>query len=455
MNNTATIFALSPLDGRYASKTKALQSICSEYGLFYYRTLVEIRWFQSLAAHQAIDCPPLSEHANHYLETIIDQFSEQDALHIKAIEARTNHDVKAVEYFLKERFMEEPSLAPYTEFIHFACTSEDINNLAYALMLKETRTTVLLPIQHKIIDSLQTLAHQYAGVSMLSRTHGQPASPTTLGKEMAVFVHRLRRQHQQLETCPILGKINGAVGNFNAHHVAYPEVNWLTISEQFVNQLGLQWNPFTTQIESHDALAEYCMCLERFNTIIVDCARDIWGYIAKGYFKQKLKEGEIGSSTMPHKVNPIDFENAEGNSLMGNAILGFLARQLPTSRWQRDLVDSTLQRNIGVAFGHCALAYQSFLQGVHKLDLNKESIEQDLMMNWSVLGEALQTVMRRYQVEAPYEKLKTLTRGKAITQAELHDFIDQLKLPEEVKTSLKSLTPANYIGMAESLAQRV
>ena len=456
MTNPTSLFALSPIDGRYASKTAPLRSICSEYGLFYYRTVVEIRWFQTLAQHSGItECPPLSDAADAFLEKIIRDFSEEDGLRIKALEATTNHDMKAVEYFLKERFAKEPSLAPYGEFIHFACTSEDINNLAYGLMLKEARQTVLLPTITTIIHEITALAHRYADVAMLSRTHGQPASPTTLGKEMAVFVHRLRRQQQQLQTCSILGKINGAVGNFNAHHAAYPDINWLTISEAFVTSLGLQWNPFTTQIEPHDSVAEYAMCLERFNTIVVDFARDIWGYIAQGYFKQRLKEGEVGSSTMPHKVNPIDFENAEGNCLIANAMLGFLGKQLPNSRWQRDLVDSTLQRNIGAALGHCLVAYESLLKGIKKLDLNAAALQQDLDHNWEVLGEALQTVMRRYGIEAPYEKLKALTRGKSITEKALNTFIDTLALPEAVKERLKTLTPHSYLGIAAELAKRI
>ncbi len=456
MNNPTQLFALSPLDGRYANKTQSLRSICSEYGLFYYRTIVEIRWFQALAHHSAIEeCPSLSESANAFLEKIIVDFSEKEALRIKTIEATTNHDVKAVEYFLKEQLAQEPTLAPYGEFIHFACTSEDINNLAYALMLKDARDNVLLPTIKSIIEAISDLAHQHANVPMLSRTHGQPASPSTLGKEMAVFVHRLRRQLQQLQTCPILGKINGAVGNFNAHKAAYPDINWLTVSEAFVTHLGLQWNPFTTQIESHDGVAEYFMCLERVNTIMVDFARDVWGYIAQGYFKQRLKEGEVGSSTMPHKVNPIDFENSEGNCLMANAILSFLAKQLPTSRWQRDLVDSTLQRNIGVALGYCLVAYESLLKGIAKLDLNEEALQQDLNNNWEVLGEALQTVMRRYNIEEPYEKLKALTRGKSITAKDLTHFIESLALPHAVKERLKTLTPSAYVGLAKELAERV
>lgn len=446
--------ALSPIDGRYSEKVALLRPIFSEFGLIRYRILVEIRWLQALAAHPKItELKPFTPQATAALEAIYDNFNEQDALHVKTIESKTNHDLKAVEYFLKEKMAEHSELAPASEFIHFACTSEDINNLAYGLMLMAARKQCVLPFYDQLIQQLIQLAHHHAKQPMLSRTHGQTASPTTVGKEFAVFAARLKRQRQQLHEIPILGKINGAVGNFNAHRVAYPEVDWLSLSQQFVEKLGLVWNPYTIQIEPHDALAEMLQAMMRFNTILIDFDRDIWGYIALGYFKQKMIKNEVGSSTMPHKINPIDFENSEGNLGMANAVFDFMANKLPISRWQRDLTDSTVLRNLGVGFAHSLIAYQATLKGLAKLEINAEHINQDLDQNWEVLAEAIQTVMRRYGLEKPYEKLKELTRGQRINAQILSKFIDSLELPAIVKKELKNLTPHNYIGDAAELAQ--
>ena len=448
--------AISPIDGRYGGKTTDLRAIFSEYGLIRHRVLVEVRWLQMLAAEPAIEeVPALSDHATHLLENIIERFSEDDAQRVKNIERTTNHDVKAVEYFLKEKITGNSELEQISEFIHFACTSEDINNLAYALMLREARTQCLLPAMDEIIDAITALAKRYAGQPMLSRTHGQPASPTTLGKEMANVVHRLKRQREQLIATPILGKINGAVGNYNAHLSAYPQCDWAAMSQRFVTDLGLTWNPYTTQIEPHDYIAELFDCVARFNTILTDYCRDIWGYISIGYFKQKTVAGEVGSSTMPHKVNPIDFENAEGNLGLANAILDHLAGKLPVSRWQRDLTDSTVLRNLGVGVAHSLIAYQSSLKGIGKLDINPARLNEDLDACWEVLAEPVQTVMRRYGIEKPYEKLKAITRGKGIDKASLHDFINTLDIPSPEKQRLLTLTPAGYIGAAAQLAQEV
>lgn len=446
--------ALSPLDGRYQSKTDALRSIFSEYGLLRFRVTVEVRWLQKLAETTAIqEVPLLSKKAIDYLNDIIANFDVQDAQRIKEIEATTNHDVKAVEYFLKEKCQALPELAAISEFIHFACTSEDINNLSHALMLKTAREEFILPEWKKLINEISKLAEAYKTIPLLSRTHGQPASPTTVGKEMVNVAYRLQRQYQQLQKAEILGKINGAVGNYNAHLSAYPNVDWHLFSQQFVQSLGIDWNPYTTQIEPHDYIAEFFDCVVRFNTIIIDFNRDIWGYIALNHFKQRTIAGEIGSSTMPHKVNPIDFENSEGNLGVANALMTHLAQKLPVSRWQRDLTDSTVLRNLGVGLGYCAIAYASTLKGISKLEVNEAHLLAELDQNWEVLAEPIQTVMRRYGIEKPYEKLKELTRGKRVDQQTMQQFIDGLAIPEEEKVRLKQLTPATYIGAAIQLVE--
>jgi adenylosuccinate lyase len=451
-----TLTAISPIDGRYAGKTDDLRGIFSEYGLIRYRVLVEIRWLQALANHSDItEVPSLSEASINTLNAIFETFSEEDAQRVKNIEKTTNHDVKAVEYFLKEKTGQHHELKSVLEFFHFACTSEDINNLSYGLMLSDARKLVLLPLMDELIAVLKTLAQRYAALPMLSRTHGQMASPTTLGKEMAVFAHRLGRQYKQLETIELLGKMNGAVGNFNAHLAAYPEVDWQRISDSFITDLGLTRNPYTTQIEPHDYMAEYFDVLIRFNTILIDFCRDIWGYISIGYVRQKTIAGEVGSSTMPHKVNPIDFENAEGNLGVANGLFTHLAQKLPISRWQRDLTDSTTIRNIGVGTAHSVIAYTSCLKGITKLETTPDVIANDLDNAWEVLAEAVQTVMRRYGVEKPYEQLKQLTRGQKIDQALLHQFIDGLPIPDNAKLSLLALTPASYTGNAETQARDV
>ena len=448
------LFNLSSVDGRYANKVEALRKINSEYGLIFYRTVIEIRWLQALAAQEGIDeVPRLSDLDQAFLENIITTFSEQEAQRVKDIEQTTNHDVKAVEYFLKETFKDSP-VESLSEFLHFACTSEDINNLAYALALSHARDDALMPILVNLMESIDTISKKAATVPMLSRTHGQTASPTTLGKEFRNVYMRLSRQLSILVQTPICGKINGAVGNFNAHHVAYPHIDWLAFSRAFVESLNLTWNAYTTQIEPHDYMAEYFQAIQRINTIYIDFARDIWGYISLGYFKQKVVAGEVGSSTMPHKVNPIDFENAEGNLGVANALLGHLANKLPVSRWQRDLTDSTVLRTIGTALGHSLIAYQALQKGLTKLQINSEALLTDLDNNWEVLGEAVQTVMRRYGVEQPYEKLKALTRGKRIDQGALHEFIDTLKIPEPAKAELKKLRPRDYIGYAITLSMQ-
>jgi len=452
----STLTAISPVDGRYGGKTAALRAIFSEYGLIRYRVLVEVRWLQALAADQEIaEVPPLSEEAQQILNSIADNFSEADARRVKEIESTTNHDVKAVEYFLKEKISDIPELMAISEFIHFACTSEDINNLCHAMMLRDGRDQVLLPELEKTIAAISALAHEHAAQPMLSRTHGQPASPTTVGKEMANVVARLRRQQQQMLSVPLLGKINGAVGNYNAHLCAYPQKDWAAFAQHFVESLGLQWNPYTTQIEPHDYIAELFDATARSNTILIDFCRDVWGYISLGYFKQKTKKGEVGSSTMPHKVNPIDFENGEGNLGIANAIFGHLAAKLPVSRWQRDLTDSTVLRNLGVGIGHTLIALQSILRGIGKLEINAQKLADDLMGNQEVLAEPIQTVMRRYGIDKPYEKLKELTRGQRITEEQLIKFIGALEIPEEAKAELLKLTPMTYIGNAVSQAEAV
>ncbi len=454
--NLSSLTAISPIDGRYGSKTIALRSAFSEFGLIKYRVLVEVRWLQQLAAHPAIvELAPLSPAANAVLDGLVTNFSETDAERIKEIERTTNHDVKAVEYFIKEHIAEHSELSAISEFVHFACTSEDINNLSHALMLKEGRDQVLLPEIREIARQITALAHQYAAVPMLARTHGQTASPTTVGKELANVAYRLNRQIEQIAAVELLGKINGAVGNYNAHLSAYPKIDWSANAETFITGLGLDWNPYTTQIEPHDYIAELFDAIARLNTILIDFNRDIWGYISLGYFKQKTVVGEVGSSTMPHKVNPIDFENAEGNLGIANAVFGHLAQKLPISRWQRDLTDSTVLRNMGVGFGYSLIAYQSCLKGIGKLELNEQRLADDLDSAWEVLAEPVQTVMRRYSIPEPYEKLKALTRGQAITKDIIQAFIDTLDIPEEAKAELRALTPASYIGNAAAQARAV
>ncbi|ENE2789585.1 adenylosuccinate lyase [Yersinia enterocolitica] len=452
----SSLTAVSPIDGRYGDKVSALRPIFSEFGLLKFRVQVEVRWLQKLAACAEIkEVPAFDANANAYLDKIVQEFNEQDAQRIKTIECTTNHDVKAVEYFLKEKVASVPALHAVSEFIHFACTSEDINNLSHALMLQTARQDVILPEWRKIIDSIKALAHQYRDLPLLSRTHGQPATPSTIGKELANVAYRMERQFRQLSQVEILGKINGAVGNYNAHIVAYPEVDWHQFSEIFVTSLGINWNPYTTQIEPHDYIAELFDCVARFNTILIDFDRDIWGYIALNHFKQKTIAGEIGSSTMPHKVNPIDFENSEGNLGLSNAVLGHLASKLPVSRWQRDLTDSTVLRNLGVGLGYALIAYQATMKGISKLEVNEAHLLEELDHNWEVLAEPIQTVMRRYGIEKPYEKLKELTRGKRVDAAGMQAFIDSLALPEAEKTRLKAMTPANYIGRATTMVDEL
>jgi adenylosuccinate lyase len=451
-----SLTAISPVDGRYAGKTADLRPIFSEYGLIQHRALVEVRWLQSLSAHPGIpEVPAISEHANNVLNGIVDNFSLEDAQRVKNIERTTNHDVKAVEYFLKEKITGNQELEAVSEFFHFACTSEDINNLAYALMLSKARGQCLLPLTQQIIDAVADLARSFARVPMLSRTHGQPASPTTLGKEMANVVHRLRRQREQIGLVLMLGKMNGAVGNYNAHLIAYPELDWEAHAEEFVTSLGLTWNPYTTQIEPHDYIAELFHATARFNTILIDFCRDVWGYISLGYFRQKTLAGEVGSSTMPHKVNPIDFENAEGNLGIANALFDHLGSKLAISRWQRDLSDSTVLRNLGVGVAHTLIAIESALKGIGKLEVNEQRTAEDLAANWEVLAEAIQTVMRRYGVEKPYEKLKELTRGRRVDQETLRAFVDGLDLPEPAKSRLRDLTPERYVGNAGEQAEKI
>lgn len=453
----SSLTAVSPVDGRYASKTSALRPIFSEFGLIRCRVQVEVRWLQRLAAHSAIqEVPPFSAQANALLDQLAEDFQLEQAERVKEFERTTNHDVKAVEYLLKEQAKQLPELAKVNEFIHFACTSEDINNLSHALMLRAGRDDVLLPLMRQLAESIRALAIEHADVPMLSRTHGQPASPTTLGKELANVVYRLERQIAQVAAVPLLGKINGAVGNYNAHLSAYPDINWEANAREFIEgDLGLTWNPYTTQIEPHDYIAELFDAVARFNTILIDFDRDIWGYISLGYFKQRTVAGEIGSSTMPHKVNPIDFENSEGNLGIANAVLQHLASKLPISRWQRDLTDSTVLRNLGVGFAHSVIAYEASLKGIGKLQLNEARIAEDLDACWEVLAEPIQTVMRRYAIENPYEKLKELTRGKGITPAALQTFIDSLDMPAEAKEALRQLTPATYVGNAAAQAKRI
>ncbi len=451
-----SLTAISPIDGCYGSKTDALRPIFSEYGLIHHRVLVEVRWLQMLSNNTAIaEVPPFSEKSNNLLNNIVDKFTIEDARRVKNIERTTNHDVKAVEYFLKEKIEGNAALEVVSEFIHFACTSEDINNLSHALMLREARNQNLLPAMDEVIDATIKLAHDLAAVPLLSRTHGQPASSSTMGKEMANVAYRLKRQREQLVAIPILGKINGAVGNYNAHLASYPEIDWQAEAEKFVTSLGIDWNPYTTQIEPHDYIAEMFNCLARFNTILIDLNRDIWGYISNGYFRQRTVKGEVGSSTMPHKVNPIDFENSEGNLGLANALFQHLASKLPISRWQRDLSDSTVLRNLGIGVGYALIAYDATIRGLSKLEINETTLTADLDANWALLAEPIQTVMRRYGIKKPYETLKALTRGKRVDAERMAQFIDTLDLPEEVKVEMKKWTPANYIGNAVAQAQDI
>ena len=455
--NPSPLTALSPLDGRYHGKVSALRPYFSEYALIRYRVQIEIEWFKALSQEPEIsEVSAFSAKVVEYLDDLVTNFSEADAEAVKAIEGRTNHDVKAIEYWLKQRLMQNAEIIAPLEFIHFACTSEDINNLSHGLMLLHSRDRVMLPALENIITRLCDMAHQLATTPMLARTHGQPATPTTLGKELANFIHRLKRASKRLSGIAMLGKINGAVGNYNAHLAAYPDLDWERLSRDFVERLGLEFNPYTTQIEPHDAIAELLDAYSRVNTVLLDLDRDLWGYISLGYFKQKTKQGEVGSSTMPHKVNPIDFENSEGNVGVANALLRHLADKLPVSRWQRDLTDSTVLRNLGVALGHTLLAYDSCSKGLNKLEVSPERLVQDLENAWEVLAEPIQTVMRRYGVPNPYEQLKELTRGKGgITKQMLHQFIGGLALPEVEKARLLKMTPQSYTGKASELASNI
>ena len=450
-----SLTALSSVDGRYSGRTRSLRPYCSEFGLIHRRVIVEIRWFEALAAHPGIpELPALSDEATAFLESLITDFDVASANRVKEIESVTNHDVKAIEYFLKEKFTDLPELSDLSEFLHFACTSEDINNLSYALMLRDVHEEVMEHEFARIDAALQELAESQASQAMLSRTHGQTASPTTLGKELANTLFRLRRQARQMSDQEFLGKINGAVGSFNAHIIAYPDLDWPSLARDFVESLGLDWNPYTTQIEPHDWIAELFQSLMRYHTILIDLCRDIWSYISIGYFRQKTIEGEIGSSTMPHKVNPIDFENAEGNLGVANALLDHLSSKLPISRWQRDLTDSTVLRVIGTAYGHSLVASSSLLKGLSKLEVNQERLKEDLETSWEVLAEPIQTVMRRHGIENPYEQLKSLTRGKRITSDDLVGFINSLEIPEEVREALLKLTPDGYTGNAAEMAMK-
>ena len=448
--------AISPTDGRYGEKTVDLRPLFSEFGLIHHRVMVEVRWLQALADNESIsEVPAFDQKTNNLLDSIVAQFSLEDAQRVKNIEKTTNHDVKAVEYFLKEKIRGNAALEAVNEFFHFACTSEDINNLSYALMLKSGRDTVIIPVMDEIIHNLAALAHEFAEYPMLSRTHGQTASPTTVGKELANVVYRLRKQRNEVADVAILGKINGAVGNYNAHMVAYPEIDWPAFAKGFIESLGIQLNPYTIQIEPHDYIAELFDAMARFNTILIDLCRDTWAYISLGYFKQKTVAGEVGSSTMPHKVNPIDFENAEGNLGVANALFNHLAGKLPVSRWQRDLTDSTVLRTLGTGIAHSLIAYQSLQKGLNKLEVNAARLNDDLESSWEVLAEPIQTVMRRYGIENPYEKLKELTRGKAITRDDLHQLINSVELPDEARERLLQLTPQTYIGNADTQAKDI
>lgn len=450
------LLAISPLDGRYENKCEDLAPYFSEYALMQYRVLVEVKWLQKLASHDGIpELEQISPEGLKYLDDLVENFSVQDAERIKEIEATTNHDVKAVEYFIKEKLGSHSELTAQLEFVHFACTSEDINNLSYALMLKGGRDNVVLIEMQKLIDKITALAKKYAEQPLLCRTHGQPASPSTVGKEFANVVHRLRRQVAQISENEILGKINGAVGNYNAHYSAYPDIDWASFSREFVQQLGLSWNPYTTQIEPHDYIAEIFSAVCRFNTVLIDFDRDIWSYISLGYFKQRTIAGEVGSSTMPHKVNPIDFENSEGNLGVANAIMAHLAEKLPISRWQRDLTDSTVLRNLGTGLAHSLIAFRATLKGLDKLELNAVAIDRDIDNCWEILAEPIQTVMRRYRIEQPYEKLKELTRGKQINHETIEQFVKTLEIPDHAKQLLMEMTPRQYLGNAVQQAKDI
>lgn len=448
--------AISPIDGRYSDKTDSLRPLCSEYALFYFRVLIEIRWLQALANHSGIkEIPAFSQTTQQQLNHIIESFNLEDAERIKTLEKKTRHDIKAVEYFLKEKLAKNPEFESIREFIHFGCTSDDINNLAYALMLKDVRAQHLLPAIQQLIIYLKKYSHQYSTHPMLGRTHGQPAVPTTMGKELANFTQRLLAQEKIFAAVKIYGKFNGAIGNYNAHRIAYPEINWPELSKKFVTSLNLDWNAYTTQIEPHDYIAEYCDSLKRINNILINLTADFWGYISLGYFKQKVKIGEIGSSTMPHKINPIDFENAEGNLSLANNLYQHFSRTLPISRWQRDLRDSTLLRNLGTAFAYNLIAYNSLHCGLEKISIDDTKLIEDLNQHWEILAEAIQTILRRYATEMPYEKLKILTQGKKLNQETLHQFIVDLKVPNDIKQKLLKLSPTSYLGYATELAQSI
>lgn len=450
-----SLIALSPLDGRYANKLTALAPIFSEYGLIYYRTFVEIRWLQALCASEQIpEARPLSDDAKQFLEQLLHNFGTEQATEIKNIEKTTNHDVKAVEYFLQQQFKTQPELAALIPFLHFACTSEDINNISYALMLSHARSDVLIPMMDELNQQLSTMAKQCANVPMLAHTHGQPATTTTVGKEFANVQVRLQRQRDHFAHLTIFAKCNGATGNFNAHHVAYPDINWPEFVEQFIESLGLPFNAYVTQIEPHDCIAQLMQCLVRFNTIALDLSQDCWSYISRQYFSQQSKAHEVGSSTMPHKVNPIDFENAEGNIGLANALANHMAIKLPVSRLQRDLSDSTVLRNLGVVFGYSLLAWQSLQKGLNKITPNHVMLERELDQHWEIIGEAIQTVLRKHGITDAYERLKDFSRGKAVSQESLKEFIEALPLPVETKAQLQQLNPANYVGYAEQLAVR-
>ena len=452
----SSLTAISPVDGRYGEKTAELRAVFSEYGLIRHRILVEVRWLETLSDNDSIkEVPALDQRARDRLDEIVDNFDESDALRVKEIEKTTNHDIKAVEYFLRESFGDNESLQKIAGFLHFACTSEDINNLAYALMLADARTRCVLPAMDELIETIREMAHRYASCAMLAHTHGQPASPTTVGKELAVFVHRLERQRESFEAVNLFGKMNGATGTYSAHLAAYPELDWPDISRRFVTSLGLEWNPYTTQIEPHDYMAELFHALMRFNTVLLDLCRDNWAYISRGVFKQKVAKGEVGSSTMPHKVNPIDFENAEGNLGLANALLDHLSAKLPVSRLQRDLTDSTVLRNLGVGFAHSLIAYRSCLKGLSRIDVDQNALSLELEGAWSILAEPIQTVMRRYGLDNPYEQLKALTRGRDIDKQTIHNFIRGLDIPENEKKRLLAMTPADYIGAAANLGEDI
>ena len=446
--------AVSSVDGRYAKHSSPLREFCSEYALMRYRVITEVEWFRALM-HELPELSPLDTPTNQFLDNLVTQFNVNDAEQVKAIEAKTNHDVKAIEYFLRECFTAIPTLKLHSEYLHFACTSEDINNIAYAMMLRDVRSKLIAPNLRTISQELKRRAGKFSGIAMLARTHGQAASPTSVGKEFANVAARLERQIEQLENQTFLAKNNGAVGNYNAHRVAYPEVDWAALSERFIQHLGLWWNPYTTQIEPHDYMAELFDTISRINTILIDFCRDAWSYISLAYFREKVKADEVGSSTMPHKINPIDFENAEGNLGIANALFGHLSAKLPISRWQRDLSDSTVLRTLGTAFAHTLIAYRSLLRGLEKLEIDTEAIDSDLKERWEVLAEAIQTVMRRYAIPEPYEKLKALTRGQRINRENLHTFITDLEIPHQEKRRLLDLTPSNYVGDAIHLANEI